>query len=133
MDLTVDNRLDGEMMINEMLVRGSTLLFSTDIPNDDPCADGLSSFVYGINAATGARTQLPPFDFNRDGLINSGDFIPGTTPVPPSGIRIGSPGGVALTRDGVIFGSDDSINFFVPPNQQGRQSWQYLPRVEDEE
>jgi len=133
LDLTVDNRLDGEMMINEMLVRGSTLLFSTDIPNDDPCADGLSSFVYGINAATGARTQLPPFDFNRDGLINSGDFIPGTTPVPPSGIRIGSPGGVALTRDGVIFGSDDSINFFVPPNQQGRQSWQYLPRVEDEE
>ncbi|MFT6463656.1 pilus assembly protein [Halopseudomonas sp.] len=129
LDLNVSNSaLDGEMMVNEMLARGSTLLFSTNIPNDDPCADGLTSFIYGINAQTGARTLLPPFDFNRDGKITAADS--NSNGVPPSGIQIGAPGGVALTGDGLIYGNDDTLGFFVPPAEQGRQTWQYLPEQE---
>ncbi|WOD12127.1 PilC/PilY family type IV pilus protein [Pseudomonas sp. NyZ704] len=125
LDLNVSNSaLDGEMMVNEMLARGSTLLFSTNIPNDDPCADGLTSFIYGINAQTGARTLLAPFDFNRDGRITAADSD--SNGVPPSGIQIGAPGGVALTGDGLIYGNDDILGFFVPPAEQGRQTWQYL-------
>ena len=124
LDLKVGNTLNGELMVNEMLARGSTLLFGTNIPNEDPCADGLSSFIYGINAQTGARTQLPPFDYNRDGRIGREDRT--SAGIPPSGIQIGAPGGVALTGDGLVYGNDDVIGFFVPPNEQGRQSWQYL-------
>lgn len=129
LDLNVSNSpLNGEMMVNEMLARGTTLLFSTNIPNDDPCADGLTSFIYGINAQTGARTLLPPFDFNRDGRITAADS--NSNGVPPSGIQIGAPGGVALTGDGLIYGNDDTLGFFVPPAEQGRQTWQYLPEQE---
>jgi len=129
LDLRVNSgALDGEMMVNEMLARGKTLLFSTNTPDDDPCADGLTSFLYGINAQTGARTDLPPFDFNRDGKIGEGDL--NSSDIPPSGIQIGSPGGVALTGDGLIYGNDDIIDFVIPPEEQGRQSWQYLPTQE---
>ncbi len=124
LDLKVGNTLNGELMVNEMLARGNTLLFGTNTPNEDPCADGLSSFIYGINAQTGARTQLPPFDYNRDGRIGSEDRT--SAGIPPSGIQIGAPGGLALTGDGLIYGNDDVVGFFVPPNEQGRQSWQYL-------
>ncbi|WP_022961888.1 pilus assembly protein [Halopseudomonas pelagia] len=125
LDLRVgSSSLEGEMMVNEMLARGNTLLFGTTTPNEDPCADGLTSFIYGINAQTGARTLLPPFDFNRDGRIDAGDST--SAGIPPSGIQIGAPGGVALTGDGLIYGNDDTLGFFVPPAEQGRQTWQYL-------
>lgn len=132
LDLTVNNVLDGEMIVADMLARGGTLLFSTITPNDDPCADGLSSRLYGINAATGARLSRPPFDFSRDGRISGDDFLNvGGNLVPPSGIDLAIPGGIPLTRDGLICGNDGQcIEFIVPPEDQGRTSWQDMPTPE---
>jgi len=120
LDLTVDNRLDGNICINEMLVRAYLAVSSTDIPNDDPCADGTEQFWYGINA--GALVARNPaathLIFNRvTGLINSGHFIPGTTPVPPSGIRIGSPGGMlrSLGMESFFGSAWTRLNFLHPP------------------
>ncbi|MCL5041487.1 MAG: PilC/PilY family type IV pilus protein [Gammaproteobacteria bacterium] len=135
LDLTVSNTLDGEMMVNDMLARGGTLLFSTITPNDDPCADGLSSRLYGINAATGARLSRPPFDFSRDGRISGDDFLSiGGNLVPPSGIDLAIPGGIPLTPDGLICGNDGQcIEFIVPPEDQGRTSWQDMPTPEPDD
>ncbi|MEB3735070.1 PilC/PilY family type IV pilus protein [Halopseudomonas pachastrellae] len=131
LDLAVGNSLEGEMLVNEMLARGNTLLFSTIIPDDDPCADGLNSFLYGINAQTGARLALPPFDFNRDGRITSGDLT--SAGLPPSGIQLPIPGGIPLTRDGLICGNDGvCIELILDPTQQGRTTWQNVPPPEEE-
>jgi type IV pilus assembly protein PilY1 len=131
LDLRVgSSSLDGEMMVNEMLARGNRLLFSTNIPSDDPCADGLTSFLYGIDAQTGARTRLPPFDFNRDGRIGDGDLTDGN--ISPSGVQFGSSGGVALFGDGFgdsIFSDDDALGV-GKDTIEDRQSWQYLPQQE---
>ncbi|PKM30519.1 MAG: pilus assembly protein PilY [Gammaproteobacteria bacterium HGW-Gammaproteobacteria-11] len=131
LDLAVGNSLEGEMLVNEMLARGNTLLFSTIIPDDDPCADGLNSFLYGINAQTGARLALPPFDFNRDGRITSGDLT--SAGLPPSGIQLPIPGGIPLTRDGLICGNDGvCIELILDATQQGRTTWQNVPPPEEE-
>lgn len=127
LDLAVGNSLQGEMLVNPMLVRGSTLLFSTITPDDDPCADGLNSFLYGINAQTGARQSLPPFDFNNDGRITAGDQT--SAGVSPSGIQADLPGGINTDPRGLIPGA---IRFILPPDDQGRQSWQNVPPLEEE-
>lgn len=84
------------------------------------------SYLYGINAATGARLRLPPFDYSRDGTIDSEDYLTGQ--IPPSGIQVSVPGGIPLTPDGLICANDgDCIEFMLPPEKQGRTSWQELP------
>lgn len=131
LDLSVGTTYRGEMLINDMLARGGTLLFSTITPNDDPCADGLTSFLYGINAETGARLALPPFDFSRDGQITTADLL--ASGIAPSGVEMAVPGGIPLTADGIICGNDgECIDFVVPTEEQGRTSWQDVPRPEDE-
>lgn len=116
---------EGEMMVNPMLVRGDSLLISTLIPNEDPCADGTSGWVYAINATTGARTLHAALDFNRDGRFGSGDLVNNLV---ASGYKSDSPGGIALSGDGSIFGATpDPVGFSPSPELEGRQSWQVIP------
>lgn len=123
-DLSVNQTLEGEMMVNPMLARGDTLLFSSLIPNEDPCADGTTSWIYAINAHTGGRTRLPALDFNSDGRFDGKDTDGGTV---VSGYKSDAPGGISLSKDGLLFGSSDSIGFNVSPELQGRQSWHIMP------
>ncbi|SFM21043.1 pilus assembly protein [Halopseudomonas yangmingensis] len=131
LDLAVSGVLEGEMLINDMLARGGVLLFSTITPNQDPCADGLNSMLYAINANTGGRLPRATFDVNRDGKITEDDYLPGETP--PSALDVSVPGGVPLTRDGLICDNTGlCISFEVPPSDQGRTSWQQLPAPGEE-
>lgn len=123
-DLRVDGQArEGEMMVNQMLVRGDTVLFSSLIPNEDPCADGTSGWIYAINAHTGARTSYPALDLNMDGKFDSKDND-GTTVV--SGYQSSNAtGGIAISKDSLIF--PDGTGFLPSPDLQGRQSWQVMP------
>lgn len=101
------------------------MLFSSLIPNEDPCADGTSGWIYALNAQTGARTFHPALDFNADGRFDSNDTIDGMV---VSGFKQNSPGGIALSGDGMIFGgSGNGVGFSPSPELEGRQSWQVIP------
>lgn len=123
LDLRVDGQsLKGEMMLDRMYVSGDSLILGTLTPNDDPCADGSTYWVYTINAKTGARLDRPALDFNRDGRFNQGDTING---VPPSGYGSSSP--PSFSPDGTIITVDGEMQKDQSPELQGRQSWQVVP------
>ncbi len=58
---------EGEKMVKTMLVRGQNLVFVSDVPSPDPCDAGGSSWVNEVVAATGARLNETPFDYDDDG------------------------------------------------------------------
>jgi type IV pilus assembly protein PilY1 len=123
LDLRVQGAgLKGEMMLDRMRVSGDSLIFGTLTPNDNPCADGASYWVYTINAKSGARLDRPALDFNRDGRFDAGDTI---NNVPPSGYGSDSP--PSFSPDGTIITVDGQNQINTSPELQGRQSWQVVP------
>jgi len=114
--------LKGEMMLDRMTVSGDSLIFGTLTPNDDPCAEGASYWVYALNAKTGARLDRPALDFNKDGRFDAGDTI---NDLPPSGYGSESP--PSFSPDGTIITVDGQNQFEPSPELQGRQSWQVVP------
>lgn len=123
LDLRVEGQaLKGEMMLDRMTVSGDALIFGTLTPNDDPCADGASYWVYALNAEEGGRLDRPALDFNRDGTFNSKDTI---NDIPPSGYGSESP--PSFSPDGTIITVEGQMPFEPSPELQGRQSWQVVP------
>lgn len=130
LDLQVGAVKAGEMMINPMAARGQTLLFTTLTPNDDPCKDGVDSWLYGINPYTGGRTAFNVFDLDGSNSIDSDDAY-GSVVV--SGRSISKSGGFVLSGDR-LFSSGEDIMVDYGPTSSGRQTWQVIPDedVEDE-
>ncbi|MEH6671144.1 pilus assembly protein [Halopseudomonas sp.] len=123
LDLRVEGQaLKGEMMLDRMTVSGDALIFGTLTPNDDPCADGASYWVYALNAEEGGRLDRPALDFNRDGTFDSNDTI---NDIPPSGYGSESP--PSFSPDGTIITVEGQMPFEPSPELQGRQSWQVVP------
>lgn len=50
----IDLPLNGEMVINSPKYKAESLIISTILPNDDPCSSGIESYVYSLDAYTGA-------------------------------------------------------------------------------
>ncbi len=119
LDLEVDeSALTGEMLINDMRVVGTTLLFSTLVPNDDPCAHGAGNWLYAINPFTGGRTVRHVFDTRNADPDHSVQVV--------SGIKFGGPGGVPLhsTPGGLEVYPGEGINI---AEMTGRQTWRMVP------
>lgn len=118
LDLKVgESALTGEMLINDMRVVGTTLLFSTLVPNDDPCAHGAGNWLYAINPFTGGRTVRHVFDTRNADPDNKVQVV--------SGIKFGGPGGVPLhsTPSGPEVYPGEPINI----SEMGRQTWRMVP------
>lgn len=123
LDLTLGG-FDGEMMIENMRSLGSMLLLQTLVPNDDPCANGSTNWLYAINPATGGRTLHHAFDTQAaDKTI-------------VSAIKFGSEGGVSISSnekgltangDGSGGGSGVPEPIYLDPSSLGRQSWRMVP------
>lgn len=123
LDLTLGG-FDGEMMIENMRSLGSMLLLQTLVPNDDPCANGSTNWLYAINPATGGRTLHHAFDTQAaDNTI-------------VSAIKFGSEGGVSISSnekgltangDGSGGGSGVPEPIYLDPSSLGRQSWRMVP------
>ena len=123
LDLTLGG-FDGEMMIENMRSLGSMLLLQTLVPNDDPCANGNTNWLYAINPATGGRTLHHAFDTQAaDNTI-------------VSAIKFGSEGGVSISSnekgltangDGSGGGSGVPEPIYLDPSSLGRQSWRMVP------
>lgn len=117
LDLTLGG-FDGEMMIENMRSLGSMLLLQTLVPNDDPCANGSTNWLYAINPATGGRTLHHALDTRSAtyGIV--------------SGIKFGSEGGVSISQNETGFTAnapDDSEAISPPADSMGRQTWRMVP------
>lgn len=120
LDLKLGSELSGEMVINDMVSVGNTLLFQTLIPNDDPCAHGAGNWMYAINPVTGGKTLRHVFDtrYEADGKIQI-----------VSGIKFGDPGGVPLnfTPDGAEIPSSSGPEGINISDMISRQTWRMVP------
>lgn len=116
--------LAGEMIVNNMAARGSTLLVSSLTPNDDPCQAGAVTWFYGINAYTGGRTLRNVLDLNNDRNFNPLDQLKGRV---VTGRRFSAPGGFTMSPGGV-FGEGGQPPMTLPEViGTPRQSWHIIP------
>ena len=94
MDFTI---ADGEMIIANPIVRFGNVIFVTYIPSNTPCDFGGTSFIMGLDALSGARTQGSIFDFDNDGTVDTDDYVDGGV---GSGIQVkGTVGGLGVVMN----------------------------------
>lgn len=65
----------GERVVSNAVLRAGRIIFTTLIPDPDPCSYGGTSWLMELDAQTGARTLFSVFDLNGDGLFNTQDYI----------------------------------------------------------
>lgn len=134
----------GERVVSEAVIWNDRIIFTTLIPDPDPCGTGGTSWLMEIDPFTGGRLAYSVFDLNADGLFDDSDMYvdPVTgekyavsgirssvgivrTPTPLygqgaatkilSGTAAGGPGGQNLES---VLNRD--------PLEIGRQSWEQL-------
>jgi type IV pilus assembly protein PilY1 len=136
----------GEMQVSDSVLRNGRIIFTTLIPDPDPCSPGGTSWLMEMDALTGGRLLETPFDNNRDGQFNDNDYVTVviggvTMRIPVSGMQ--SEVGIAQ-RPGILSGetaeykylsgttanaSGSNIQRAVEnpgPNARGRQSWRQI-------
>jgi type IV pilus assembly protein PilY1 len=128
LDLAVENAgiqtLAGEMIVNDMAARGTTLLLSSLTPNSDPCESGATTWFYGINAHTGGRTRANVLDLNNDRKFDGKDQYQDKV---VTGRKFSAPGGFTLSPGGV-FGEGGQPPMTLPPIIGApRQTWHVIP------
>lgn len=137
----------GEMQVSDPILRNGRVIFTTLIPNEDPCDFGGSSWLMEMDAMSGARLDYTPFDNNDDGQFTDEDFVTVTIDgveytIPVSGQKLDN--GIAQ-RPGILVGVAPGVASppeykYQPgtsgeiditrensgPNAQGRQSWRQI-------
>jgi type IV pilus assembly protein PilY1 len=80
----------GERQVSDAVLRSGRIIFSTLIPNDQPCSFGGTGFLFALDVHGGVRPTAPFFDMNKDRLFNNQDKVMvNTLLVPPSAIDPG--------------------------------------------
>ena len=158
MDLLSPNtpNFRGEMQVSNSALRAGRIIFTTLIPDSDPCGFGGSSWLMEMAAVSGARLTDPPFDLNNDGLFTTADQATVTITIAGSPVTITvSPSGrqseVGIAQGpGILFdpgngstggkeykylsgstsnASGSNLQRVVEnpgPNSTGRQSWRQI-------
>lgn len=113
-----------EKQVSNPIVRNGNVVFTTLIPDSDPCAFGGGSWIMELSLLDGSRIETTPFDLNNDGQFTDADHVTVTNPdgtkeeLPISGL--GSTEGI-LQSPGVIDGERG-------PEGQGKPvQYKYLP------
>lgn len=129
-DLNILNNteLDGERMVDEMVVRGSVLFFKTRKPSIDPCESGVEGWTYVINPFTGGRTSFNVLDLNRNLLVGKEDgYLHNDTMIPVTGFKA-PPGGFILTGDKMISSDGTIIDYQPNASRMNRENWFIIPK-----
>jgi type IV pilus assembly protein PilY1 len=71
---SLDFPTPGEKQVSNSLLRSGRIIFSTLIPNDQPCQFGGTSFIYALDVQGGPQLDRPFFDINKDRLFNDQDM-----------------------------------------------------------
>ena len=82
----------GERVVSDVLVRDGTLIAISYVPSGNMCGTGGTSWLWALDACSGARLTEPVFDTNGDGVIDDQDMVNIGTPtdpimVPPAGLQ----------------------------------------------
>lgn len=67
------NNYEGEKQVTDPAVRGDKVVFTTLIPNSDPCGFGGRSWLMELDLLSGQRLPDTPLDTNGDGVIDEND------------------------------------------------------------
>lgn len=137
----LDLPLPGERQVSDAVLRNGRIIFTTLVPNEQPCSFGGTSWIMELDALSGARLAFPPFDLNKDGSFDQQDMASIASGgqnrlTPPSGLESsqgilprpttavaggterqyhsGSAGGVMVTTEN------------PGPGAVGRQAWQQI-------
>ncbi|EAR61471.1 pilus assembly protein [Neptuniibacter caesariensis] len=133
----------GERVVANPLVRNGRVIFPTLVPDTGACSYGGTSWLMELDAETGSRLTISPFDLNDDGSINSGDYVRYDSDgdgdidsddelIPVSGKKstvgiIKTPGVISTGDDELKYTSGSSGNIEVTAESSGdklgRQSW----------
>lgn len=126
----------GERAVSNPILRSGRIIFTTLIPDPDPCSYGGRSWLMELDAQTGGRLNYSVFDLNDDGLFNENDYmtLPDGTRVPVSGIGeddvIDTPTIIGAGEVEYKYASGSSGNVHVTSelgdNQAARQSWRQI-------
>ncbi len=133
----------GEKSVANPVLRAGRVIFTTLLPDPDPCGFGGGGWLMELDSLTGARLAASPFDLNADRLFNDLDFIEievggETLRLPVSGVSskegiIQSPGILADPNRPLEFkyspGTTGNIQVTVEnpgPSGFGRQSWRQI-------
>ncbi len=141
-----DNK--GERQISASILRDDRIIFTTMMPDDNPCSAGGTGWLMELDARDGSRLAFSPFDVNNDGIFDEDDYIQATVDVngdgtvddndkvPPSGVKseVGIiPMPAILTGDGEEYkytpgttGDIQTTRENPGPGASGRQSWREL-------
>ncbi|HEY7639393.1 MAG TPA: PilC/PilY family type IV pilus protein [Steroidobacteraceae bacterium] len=145
-DLVSPSGYQNEKQVTNPIVRNGHVIFTTTIPETNPCSGGGRSWIMELDALDGSRLEEAPFDLNRDGKFDDADLIPvddgagGTMYIPPSGL--GSEDGMGILQTpGVVDSSSSPVQYKYSPGSSGsiqritenpgagttgRQSWRQI-------
>jgi type IV pilus assembly protein PilY1 len=145
-----DDGYQAEKQITNPQIRDTRVIFTTLIPDQDPCGFGGTGWLMELDVRDGSRLDDSPFDLNRDGLFTSEDNVPlptgSTTPTAPSSgllsqegvpqmpvITYGEFGTEEQGKKPVQYkympGSSGKMQMIIEnpgPNSTGRQSWRQV-------
>ena len=106
------------------------LIASTLTPNEDPCADGVTTWLMTLDPYTGGATDFATIDLNNDGVVDDNDLYNGSA---VAGFQMtGLKGGVTVTSSSSLgsdwtgCGSDHCANGAGDPTKSGRQNWRNI-------
>ena len=129
----------GEKAVSNPVLVGGTvprIIFTTLIPQTDPCTAGGTSWLMELNPKNGGRLPEQVFDSNLDGTFDSNDMITGGIPVAGINPGIGIMPEPTIIRDSAnktdlkaetgSSGAVMTIKNYVSGTQAGRQSWRQL-------
>lgn len=143
LDLVSPDGYEGERQVSNSVVRAGRVIFTTLIPDADPCNFGGGSWLMELDALSGGRLNSTPFDLNNDGVFDQGDYVTVTidgaeVQVPISGLQPD----VGITPEpGVLLGEGGTKEFKYNPGTSGtisvtvenpgegtsgRQSWRQI-------
>jgi len=141
-----DSNTSAERIIHDIIIRDGKIIATSFTPDTTECSQGGASFLYELDARTGARLKVSQLDISRDGRVNNFDMLKMNIDgreiwVAASGIGLGR--GVANFGANSVLSDPDSQHggnnneykiitssdgeFHVIPEQAGRQGavfWQ---------
>jgi type IV pilus assembly protein PilY1 len=135
------NGYQGERVVSNPILRNDRIIFSTLIPETDPCTFGGTSWLMELDALSGARLGISVFDLTRDGEFTKIDealvaLAAGSVRYTVGGVQstvgiTAEPGVLASQtaefkyRFGTM-GTGESLGENPGANAYGRQSWRQI-------
>ncbi|EGF33955.1 Type IV fimbrial biogenesis protein PilY1 [Oxalobacteraceae bacterium IMCC9480] len=131
----------GERVIFNPVIRGGRVIFTTLIPSSTPCVFGGDGWLMELDAVSGSRLAVTPFDVNKDNQFSAADYLKASAasePIPVSGRRstIGIPSAPTILRAEpkrefkVMSGSKGTVESVLEnaAGSSGRLSWREIMR-----